>query len=46
VFLHLKAELNFHRLFNEEIEGFDVAKLAQQQALTLKAAGLHGPGNV
>ena len=27
VFLHLGAELNFSRLFNEEIEGFDLAAL-------------------
>jgi predicted unusual protein kinase regulating ubiquinone biosynthesis (AarF/ABC1/UbiB family) len=40
VFLHLKAELNFCRLFNEEIEAFDVARLALRQAGALKAAGL------
>ena len=27
-FLRLGAELNFHRLFEEAIEGFDVAALA------------------
>lgn len=32
VFLHLNAELNFHDLFNAEIEGFDPATLAERQA--------------
>jgi predicted unusual protein kinase regulating ubiquinone biosynthesis (AarF/ABC1/UbiB family) len=38
VFLHLGAELNFYRLFNEAIEGFDVAKLGKRQAAALKKA--------
>ncbi len=42
VFLHLKAEMNFHQLFNTEIEGFDLARLTARQADALKAAGL-GP---
>ncbi len=32
VFLRLKSELNWHRLFNELIEGFDVNVLARRQA--------------
>ncbi len=40
VFLHLAAELNFHRLFNEAIEDFSVAKVAGRQKAALKAAGL------
>src|SRR5262249_51816034 len=40
VFLHLKAELNWHRLFHELIEDFDVARLATNQAEAVKAAGL------
>jgi len=40
VFLHLKAEMNFHRLFNAEIEGFDRARLTARQAGALHAAGL------
>jgi predicted unusual protein kinase regulating ubiquinone biosynthesis (AarF/ABC1/UbiB family) len=40
VFLHLNAELNFFRLFNEEIEGFDLAALTQRQADALGGAGL------
>jgi hypothetical protein len=43
VFLHLAAELNFYRLFNEAIERFDIAKLAARQSAALKAAGLE-PG--
>jgi len=38
VFLHLRAELNFHRLFNEAIEGFDVVKLGKRQTAALKMA--------
>jgi predicted unusual protein kinase regulating ubiquinone biosynthesis (AarF/ABC1/UbiB family) len=40
VFLHLRAEMNFYRLFNEEIEGFDLAVLGHRQAEALEAAGL------
>jgi predicted unusual protein kinase regulating ubiquinone biosynthesis (AarF/ABC1/UbiB family) len=40
VFLHLAAELNFHRLFEAEIEGFDLAHLAQRQREVLAVAGL------
>lgn len=40
VFLHLGAELNFHRLFNEAIEGFDVAELDKRQKAALKKAGV------
>lgn len=31
VFLHLKAEINWHNVFNELIEGFDLTKLEQAQ---------------
>ncbi len=40
VFLHLRAELNFYRLFNEAIENFSVKKVAQRQHAALVAAGL------
>ncbi|MEW6089906.1 MAG: AarF/UbiB family protein [Pseudomonadota bacterium] len=40
VFLHLGAELNFHRLFNEAIEGFDVEELDKRQKAALKKAGV------
>jgi predicted unusual protein kinase regulating ubiquinone biosynthesis (AarF/ABC1/UbiB family) len=40
VFLHLRAELNFYRLFNEAIEDFSVERLADAQQQALAAAGL------
>ncbi len=40
VFLHLAAELNFFRLFNEAIEDFSVATVAARQAAALVRAGL------
>jgi hypothetical protein len=40
VFLHLRAELNFYRLFNEAIEQFSVERVAKRQADALTAAGL------
>lgn len=50
VFLHLRAELNFFRLFQKEIEAFDPLVLAQRQTEAMTAAGLepisageHGP---
>ena len=43
VFLHLRAELNFYRLFNEAMEGFSVTKVADRQAKALARAGLRQP---
>ncbi len=40
VFIHLKAELNFYRLFNEALEGFSVDGVAARQTAALAAAGL------
>ncbi len=40
VFLHLRAELNFYRLFNEAIERFSIDKVAKRQAAALAAAAL------
>ncbi|QCK88373.1 AarF/ABC1/UbiB kinase family protein [Phreatobacter aquaticus] len=40
VFLHLKAELNFYRLFNEEIENFDLGAIATSQSAALGSVGL------
>jgi predicted unusual protein kinase regulating ubiquinone biosynthesis (AarF/ABC1/UbiB family) len=40
VFLHLRAELNFYRLFNEAIEDFSITQVTARQAQALKAAGL------
>jgi predicted unusual protein kinase regulating ubiquinone biosynthesis (AarF/ABC1/UbiB family) len=42
VFLHLRAELNFYRLFNEAIEDFSIEKVAKRQEQALAAAGLLG----
>lgn len=43
VFMHLKAEINWHRMFHELIEGFDVATLEKRQHQALAAAGLSPP---
>jgi len=40
VFMHLKAEVNWHRQFHELIDGFDAAKLEQRQAAALEKVGL------
>ncbi len=40
VFLHLKAEINWHRLFYELIEDFDEAALAARQQTALQKAGV------
>ncbi|MBV9551250.1 MAG: AarF/ABC1/UbiB kinase family protein, partial [Alphaproteobacteria bacterium] len=40
VFLHLAAELNFHRLFNEALGTFDLAKVQRRQAEALARVGL------
>jgi predicted unusual protein kinase regulating ubiquinone biosynthesis (AarF/ABC1/UbiB family) len=43
VFMHLKAEVNWHRLFMELIEGFDVEVLERRQTEALRAQGLPLP---
>ena len=40
VFLHLKAELNFHQMFEAEIEGFERATLEERQRKALREAEL------
>jgi predicted unusual protein kinase regulating ubiquinone biosynthesis (AarF/ABC1/UbiB family) len=40
VFLHLRAELNFYRLFNEAIDHFSLQGVAERQQTALAAAGL------
>ncbi|WP_422027382.1 ABC1 kinase family protein [Pyruvatibacter mobilis] len=40
VFLHLAAELNFHDLFNAEIDKFNIEDLAARQLEALEANGL------
>jgi len=41
--IRLRAELNFHRLFEEEIADFDVAALARRQYQAFKRAGVPLP---
>jgi predicted unusual protein kinase regulating ubiquinone biosynthesis (AarF/ABC1/UbiB family) len=40
VFTHLKAEINWHRLFHELIDDFDEAVLARRQQAALDLAGV------
>jgi hypothetical protein len=40
--MHLKAEINWHRLFHELIDDFDTAALAKRQRTALAAAGVPG----
>lgn len=40
VFLHLRAELNFHRLFEAEIADFSVETVAERQREAMAAVGL------
>jgi len=43
VFIHLDAELNFHRMFETAIEGFQRDRLAERQSAALAGAGLVPP---
>jgi hypothetical protein len=43
VFLHLKAEINWHRLFMDLIQGFDAKKLERRQTRLLKELDLPLP---
>jgi predicted unusual protein kinase regulating ubiquinone biosynthesis (AarF/ABC1/UbiB family) len=40
VFLHLAAKLNYYQLFNEAIEHFSLAKVAERQQVALSQVGL------
>ena len=42
VFLHLRAELNFYRLFNEAIEDVSIERVRERQEQALAASGLLG----
>ncbi len=44
VFIHLRASINWHQLFEGMIEGFDVDALAERQDLALQEAGLKEAG--
>jgi predicted unusual protein kinase regulating ubiquinone biosynthesis (AarF/ABC1/UbiB family) len=43
VFLHLRAKINWHRLFHELIDDFAESALAERQAKALKRAGVPSP---
>jgi len=43
VFLHLDAELNFYRMFNDTIEDFDLAEVGARQKEAFEAAGVPLP---
>jgi predicted unusual protein kinase regulating ubiquinone biosynthesis (AarF/ABC1/UbiB family) len=43
VFLHLNARMNWYRLFNETIEDFDLAEVAERQRIAFTAAGVPLP---
>ena len=43
VFLHLRARLNYHCIFNETIEGFSLAAVAARQQAAFAAAGVPLP---
>jgi predicted unusual protein kinase regulating ubiquinone biosynthesis (AarF/ABC1/UbiB family) len=43
VFLHLRSELNYHRLFEAEVDKFSLDALAGRQKEALEAAGLPLP---
>lgn len=43
VFLHLRSELNYHRLFEAEIEHFSLDELSDRQGRALAEAGLPEP---
>jgi predicted unusual protein kinase regulating ubiquinone biosynthesis (AarF/ABC1/UbiB family) len=43
VFLHLKAKINWHRLFHELIDDFDERVLAERQQQALQQAGVPPP---
>ena len=43
VFLHLNAELNFHRLFDDTLANVDIAELARSQREAFTKAGVPLP---
>ena len=46
VFLHLKAKVNWHRLFHELIDDFDEQVLADRQRRALRQAGVPPPAAI
>ena len=43
IFLHLRSELNYHQLFEAEIERFSLDTLSERQGAALAAVGLPDP---
>ena len=43
VFTHLEAEINWHQIFHELIDGFDEQKVAKNQSKALKTVNLVNP---
>ncbi|MBC8159240.1 MAG: AarF/ABC1/UbiB kinase family protein [Alphaproteobacteria bacterium] len=43
VFMHLRAECNWHRMFHELIDGFDPQAVGQRQTVALTAANVPTP---
>jgi len=43
VFLHLRARLNYHRIFNETIEGFSLEAVGERQRRAFEACGVPLP---
>jgi predicted unusual protein kinase regulating ubiquinone biosynthesis (AarF/ABC1/UbiB family) len=43
VFLHLRAEINWHRMFHDLIRDFDLKALSRRQAAALKKAQIEPP---
>ena len=43
VFMHLRAEINWHRLFHDLVADFDADTLAKRQAAAMKRAGVPPP---
>jgi hypothetical protein len=46
VFIHLRAEINWYRLFQDMIGDFDVDVLAARQKAALEAVGLSGTAGI
>ena len=42
VFMHLKAEVNWYRLFHDLVDEFDIQALASRQRAALHSVGLEG----
>ena len=43
VFMHLKAEVNWYRIFHDLVENFDESTLSKRQSEALEKSGLKNP---